>query len=185
MTKYYKDYYWKDGTPHGIQPIEEIAKTDSYKIIMDPYKKRISIESYLKGQFSSTLYDSHLLDFRQLKKPEQTAWQKIPINESSDITLCLIRDQDDRVLFIETHVFIENLCRECRVNTPHGIPLSVHKMIYKHLGDPFDGVVLYDHNEHPVMYKRYEFDEKEQQFTTLIEEQWDMLEKNPLHLTKA
>lgn len=185
MTKYYKDYYWKDGVPFGIQPIDEIAKTDSYKIIMDPYKKRISIESYLKGQFSTTLYDSLLLDFRQLKKPEQTAWQKIPINESQDLMVCLIRDQDDRVLFIETHIFIDNLCRECRVSTPHGISLSVHKMVYKNLGDPFDGVILYDHNEHPVMYKRYEFDEKEQQFTNLLEEEWDMQEKNPFSFQKA
>jgi hypothetical protein len=184
MTKYYKDYYWKDGIPYGMEPIEEIAKTDSYKIIMDPYKKRISIESYLKGQFSTVLYDSILLDFRQLKQPEQTAWQKIPITETPDLMVCLIRDHDDRVLFIETHVFVNNLCRECRVSTPQSTPLSVHKMLYKNLGDPFDGVILYDHNEHPVMYKRYEFNENEQQFTNLLEEEWNMLEKPPLHLLK-
>lgn len=58
MTKYYKDYQWKDGIPYGINPIAEITQTDSYKIIADPYFKRISIESYVKGQFSGIVYDS-------------------------------------------------------------------------------------------------------------------------------
>lgn len=174
MTKYYKDYIWKDGIPYGLDPIEEITKTDSYKIIMDPYRKRISIESYLKGQFSTIVYDSILLDFRQLRQPEQTAWQKIPITETPELMVCLIRNEDDRVLFTETHIFVNDLCRECRVSAPHGIPLSLHKMLYKSLGDPFNGVILYDQNEHPVMYKRYEFDEITQQFTTLLEEEWNM-----------
>jgi hypothetical protein len=120
-----------------------------------------------------------LLDFRQLKHPEQTAWQKIPITETSDMMVCLIRNEDDRVLFLETHLFMNGMCRECRVSAPQGIPLSFHKMLYKNMGDPFDGVILYDRNEHPVMYKKYEFNEKEQQFTTLLEEQWNM-EENPL-----
>ncbi len=174
MTKYYKDYVWKDGIPFGIMPVAEIATTDSYKIIMDPYRKRISIEKYVKGGFSSVVYDSVFLDFRRLKEPQQTAWQKIPINETEDLLICLIRDQEDRVLFMETHLFMNDLCRECHVSSPHGISLSLHKMFYKNLGDPFDGVVLYDQNEHAVMLKKYEFDEREQQYTNLLEELWDM-----------
>lgn len=174
MTKYYRDYRWIDGIPYGIDPIEEIVSMDTYKIVMDPYRKRISIEKYSLGQFFTVIDDSYLLDFRHLKKPEQTAWQKLPILEEPDQTVCLIRDQDDRVLFLETHLFSKELCRECRVNSPHGIPLSVHRMFYTIYHDPFDGVILYDSNEHPVMMKRYEFDAGLQQYTTLLEEQWNM-----------
>jgi hypothetical protein len=178
MTKYYRDYCWIDAIPYGIDPLEEIATMDTYKIVMDPYRKRISIEKYSRGQFSTTIYDSYLLDFRHLKKPEQTSWQKLPIVEKPEQTICLIRDQDDRVLFLETHLFAKDLCRECRVSSPHSIPLSVHRMFYTELKDPFDGVILYDSNDHPVMMKRYEFDVGLRQFTTLLEEQWDLHAEN-------
>jgi len=174
MSKYYREYVWKDGIPYGIDPAEEIASIDSYKIIMDPYRKRISVEKYAQGSFSALIYDSALLDFRHLKTPEHTAWQKLPITESEELMVCLIRDQVDRILFIETHLFVNSLCRECRVNSPHGVSLSVHKMYYKLLGDNFDGVILFDQNEHPVMLKRYEFSEPEMQFTALLEENWAM-----------
>lgn len=177
MTKHYTDYFWKDGTPCGYGPLEALTQQDSYKIVSDPYYKRISIEKYLLGKFSEILYDSHFLDFRHLKKPEQTAWQKIPISETDECVICLIRNQDDRVLYTETHLFVNGLCRECQVKTPQGILISTHRMYYKSLGDNFDGVILYDTLDHPVMLKRYEFDEKLNQFTTLLEEQWDM--QNP------
>lgn len=178
MTKYYIDYFWKDGIPCGKGVIEEITGQDTFKIVSDPYYKRISIEKYLLGKFSEVIYDSVLLDFRHLKKPEQTAWQKIPISESEECVVCLIRNQDDRVLYIETHLFINSLCRECRVTTPQGILISTHRMYYTLMGDRFDGVILYDALDHPVMAKRYQFDEKENQFTTLLGEEWDM--QNPL-----
>lgn len=184
MTKYYRDYYWKDGAPRGCEPIEEITQGDSYKIVADPYNKRISIERYMRGQFFTVVYDSALLDFRQLRKPEQTAWQKLPITENVDMTVCLIRNQDDRIIFLETHYFVDSLCRQCQVSSPHGIPLSTHRMYYKILGDPFDGVVLFDHHDHPVMCKHYEFDEITQQFTTLLEEQWDMQDSLPISIVK-
>ena len=174
MTKYYKDYRWVDAIPYGIEPVEEIAKSDTYKIVMDPYRKRISIEKYSLGQFSQVVYDSYLLDFRHLKKPEQTAWQKLPILEEPSQTVCLIRDQDDRVLFVETHRFVNAYCTECRVNSPHGVPLSVHRMFYTPFSDPFNGVILYDANDHAVMRKTYDFDTEFKQFTKLIEENWDM-----------
>lgn len=110
------------------------------------------------------------MNFRHLKTPEQTAWQKTGDRPDSS----LIRDQDDRLLFIETYQFKEDLCTECRVHSPHGIPLSLHKMYYKIFQDSFNGVVLYDMNQHPVMFKLYEFDEGAKQFTTLVKEEWDM-----------
>ncbi len=174
MSKYYKDYLWKDGIPYGVEAIAEITKNDSYKIVADPQNKRISIEKYLQGSFSTVIYDSLLLDFRHLKQPEQLAWQKIPINESQDLMVCLIRNEEDRVLFMETHVFVSSLCRECHVSSPQGISLSIHKMFYKSLGDSFDGIILYDQNEHPVMCKHYAFDEITQQYTTLQKEEWQM-----------
>ena len=175
MTKHYRDYRWEDGAPAGLQPVEEIAHLDSYKIVSDPYHKRISIEKYVKGKFTEVIYDSQMLDFRQLKTPEQTAWQKLPIEEDQEKTVCLIRDQNDRVLFIETHYFSGMLCRECRVTTPQGILLSTHRMFYSLLHDPFDGVVLYDANHHPVMLKKYTFDKETGEFTSLLEEVWKNL----------
>ena len=59
--------------------------------------------------------------------------------------------------------------------------LSVHRMYYTHLGDPFNGVILFDAIDKPVMFKRYEFDNETCQFSNLMEEQWDM-ESFPLPL---
>lgn len=176
MTKYYRDYRWEDGVPVGLEAVEEIASQDTYKIVADPYRKRVSIEKYLQGKFSEVIYDSQHLDFRHLKQPEQTAWQKIPIEEDPEKTVCLIRDQNDRVLFIETHYFSGMLCRECRVETPQGVLLSTHKMFYTLLHDPFDGVVLFDSNRHPIMVKKYTYDKDSGEFTTLLEEQWKNLD---------
>lgn len=176
MTKYYREYRWENGAPIGLQPVEEISHVDSYKIVSDPYHKRISIEKYVQGKFSEVIYDSQLLDFRHLKQPEQTAWQKIPIEEDQEKTVCLIRDQNDRVLYVETHFFSGMLCRECRVETPQGTLLSTHRMFYSLLHDPFDGVVLYDQNRRPVMVKKYTYDPNTGEFTTLLEELWSNLD---------
>lgn len=165
----YRDYVWKDGIPYGIGEEET-----GYKIVMDPYRKRICVEHYAGEAIPKIIYDSALLDFRHLKSPEHAAWQKTTVRETVDEAVCLIRDQNDRLLFIETHFFVEHLCRECRVTSLHGIPLSHHKMFYTHLNDPFDGVILYDAHAHPVMCKRYRFDEESQQFTDLLEARWDL-----------
>ena len=184
MTKYYKNYFWKDGLPQGVTVVEEITHHDTFKIIADPYHKRVSIEKYIRGAFASVIYDSILLDFRHLKKPDQTAWQKLPVEETKEMIVCLIRDQDDRILFTETHLFVDDFCRECRVSAPHGVLLSIHKMFYKSLGDSFDGVVLFDINEHPVMVKQYTFDPLTRQFTDLLSEEWQM-ENHPLLASKV
>jgi hypothetical protein len=177
VTKYYKDYIWKGGIPYGVREIKEpekVSNLTAYKILMDPYRKRISIEEYVQGRFSKIIYDSALLDFRNLKSEEHIAWQKSIVSETGDTIICMIRNQDDRIVFIEKYLFEKNLCRECHVSSPHGYPLSFHKMLYKKFGEPFDGVILYDCNEHPVMRKRYQFDEEAGEFTELIEESWDL-----------
>jgi hypothetical protein len=187
MLKYYKEYFWKEGTPIGLDPVDEHFSGERYKIVADPYRKRISIEKYQGFDFVSIIYDSALLNFRDLKKPENAAWQKTPgqvpanfnlknlaqrVENPEELVCSFIRNQDDRLLFIEFCLFSKNLCRECYIYSPHGLPLSLHKMYYVHLADPFNGVVLYDMNAHSVMMKRYEFDESTQLFTTLIDEDW-------------
>jgi hypothetical protein len=179
MSAHYKKYVWKNGIPYGVSAIDVSSQEEeTYKIIADPYRKRISIEKYLGGTFSNLIYDSYLLDFRHLKKPELTAWQVTSREETHE---SFIRNQDDRLVFIETYHFQDHLCRGCLVKSPHGILLSTHKMYYHHLGDSFNGVVLFDANEVPVMKKEYEFDSEQQEFTTLIAEQWEVeWQKSPL-----
>lgn len=186
MTKYFQDYYWKEGLPYGINPLKEkISSHQTYKIVADPYHKRISIERYLSEQFVGLVYDSALLDFRHLKPTEQMAWQRIVISEADDKTVCLIRNQDDRIAFLETHYFKEDLCRECHVHSPHGFLLSIHKMLYKALNDPVNGVVLYDQNLHVVMYKQYEVDQHTGMFANLLEEEWNLCQKSPFYQKNA
>lgn len=169
MSKLFRDYVWKEGIPYGIKPLTEDQTGTSYKIVMDPYRKRISVESYLDGSFSHIVYDSYLINFRHLNPVEQTAWQKEELPSGAS----LIRNQDDRIVFKETYVFKDELCRECHVSSPHGIPLSTHKMYYKSFGDAFDGVILYDKNDHPVMQKFYSVDESGE-FNELLSENWNL-----------
>lgn len=181
MTKHFKDYVWIEGLPYGIGHVEEndLPKAKTYKIVMDPYRKRVSIEKYVNSEFSDIVYDSALVNFRHLKPAEQTGWQKFNIDETPNEVVSILRNQDDRIVAIETYHFKNNLCVACHSKSPHGIAVSYHKMYYTKLGDPFNGVILFDQNDHPVMFKRYEVSEEDGEFTKLIEEQWDM-EKKPL-----
>lgn len=173
MSKFFRDYCWKNGIPYGIDPISGKANAVSYKIAMDPYRKRICVEKYADGHFDSIVYDSALLDFRHLRNSrEQTAWQKVTISETEEQVVCLIRNQDDRVLFLETYSFEKGRCRMCHVQSAHGVPLSVHRMFYKDLHDPFNGVILSDANGHAVMSKSYAIDESTGEFTQLLKEDW-------------
>lgn len=179
MTKLYRDYFWKGGIPYGKEPTNASGLT--YKIVMDPYRKRISIEKYADNIFSAIIYDSALLDFRHLKSVDQASWQKTTTVDSAEKTICFIRNQDDRLMFIETHLFEGQYARDCLVHSPHGVLLSRHRTFYVALKDPFNGVILYDQNEHPVLMKRYAVDEASGDFTELIEEQWDMLTFDDIH----
>lgn len=170
MSRLYTDYIWKDGAPVGVGAIEENGA--GYKIIADPYRKRISIERYSNDQFEETIYDSIFLDFRHLKPSEQNAWQRVITEEKPDCMTCIIKNQDDRVLFREEYTYENGICRSCRIDSPQGIHLSSHRMYYTSLGDPFDGVVLYDCNGHPVMFKKYACDPKTLDFLELMEENW-------------
>lgn len=176
MAQYYGDYVWKNGLPYGIKPLpdETSKKGISYKIASDPYHKRVSIEKYHDDNFSNIIYDSALFDFRHLKQGEQLAWQKTPITETTDTALCHIRNQDDRLILIEEYYFEKDLCRECLAYSPLGLLLSRQKIYYKIFKDPFNGVTLFDSNQHAVMSKYYEFDETTQEFSQLLKEDWSL-----------
>lgn len=176
MTSFFQDYIWKNGKPYGIK-IMPIENEVSYKIIADPYYKHISLEKYIKGFFNCIIYDSAIFDFRHLKPAEQNAWQKTTIQEDEKKIVCHIRNHDDRLILIEEYSFENNLCRECRSFSPHGVQVSSQKIFYKSLNDPFNGTVLYDSNKHEVMYKKYEVNLLTNEFSNLLEEQWDMSKK--------
>lgn len=173
MSKFFEDYVWKNGKPYGIA--KKPSQNDiSYKIIADPYYKRISVEKYICESFDSIIYDSAIFDFRHLTPAEQNAWQKITIQEDSNKAICHIRNQDDRLILIEEYIFESNLCRECRSFSPHGIQVSSQNMYYKSLKDRFNGTILFDRNNHQVMYKTYETDSQTNEFSKLLVEKWDM-----------
>jgi hypothetical protein len=171
MSKYYRDYVWRDGIPYGIGAVSQQAA--SYKIAMDPYRKRIAIERYLGQSFQELIYDSALLDFRHLKPAEQTAWEKVLLTQDERHTTAAIYNQDDRLVAIETYHFENNWCRSCITTSGHGAMLSQQKIYYHSFGDSFNGVVLYDSHHHPVMCKRYECDPLSGEFSALLSECWD------------
>ncbi len=74
MTKYYLDYFWKNGRPQGLKQVSfeqfQLEK-NTYKVVADPYYKRISVERYSLGMFEGVVYDSALFNFRHLKPAEQ------------------------------------------------------------------------------------------------------------------
>jgi hypothetical protein len=173
--KHYRDYLWKEGIPYGLNPVEENSSYEkTYKIVTDPYRKWISLEEYTNGEFNRILYDSSLLDFRKLKPSMHIAWQKVILKESLEEIVSLIRDHNDRVILFEYYQFEKGYCRICRINSSHGYPLSLQKIFHKELGDPFNGMILYDINEHPVVRKTYKINPDSAEFTDLIEENWDL-----------
>ncbi len=176
MNKHYSDYFWKNGKPYGREMVGE-GFAMSYKIIADPYYKRISIEKYNCGVFVKIIYDSYLFDFRKLKLEEQAVWQKRAVEETDEVMECHIRDQDDRLILIEKYRFQDQICRECATYSPHGLLLTVQKILYSQLGDSFNGVVLFDPEERMIMCKLYNTHKDPFSFAELLEEYRDMSDK--------
>lgn len=182
MFSHYHDYYWKDGKPYGKDKTEPALSSHSYKIVSDPYFKRISIEKYHFTQFDKIIYDSYMLDFRHLTLKDQMAWRREVLNESEHETVCILHNEDDRAVLFETLTFEGDLCRCCRTSSIHAIPLSQHQMYYSHLNDPFNGLILFDIEHRPVMLKTYEFDLVSNEFTNLELEEWNMQNPSPIIL---
>lgn len=165
------------GKPYGTSPVDPVSSSHSYKIVVDPYYKRFTVEKYTYTTFEKIVYDSALLDFRRLhstQEAHQAAWLKEELKHEGQTIHCLLRDQDDRAILYETHSFDGHLCRSCSMHSIHGLLLSTHRMYYTSLHDPFNGVVLFDLENRPVMMKTYEFDSETLQFTRLLSEEWNM-----------
>lgn len=172
MHKYFNEYYWDHGRPRGTA-IADFEEPLVYRIVVDPYYKRYSIEQYTNGAFIGIAYDSALYDFRWLKPQEQVAWRKEMIEETPWQTSCLIRNQDDRAIALERYIFEQGLCTLCEIYYPNGELLATQRMAYTKLGASENSVILVDRLSHPVVMKRYEADEKTGEFTTLISEVWN------------
>lgn len=169
MSNYYTDYKWKNGIPYGVAPCTPLDIATTYKVISDPYYKRISIECYEHGSFSRIIYDSALFDFRLLRPNQQVAWEK----KSLSPQVSHIHNQEDRLVFIEEYTFHDKYCRRCDIKSPHGVPIAAQQMYYTALNDPFDGVVLFDINGHQVIKKCYDLDKDTGEFATLQSESWN------------
>jgi hypothetical protein len=172
MIPHYEDYYWSQGKPKGLVKAA-VDAPQSFKIISDPYQKHFSIERYEFGRFTAVVYDSYLFDFRLLKRAEEAAWQRETLRETTTSVRSLVRNMEERVILIEEAHFQGDLCRFCKIFSPHEIELATQRIFYTSLGDPFDGVLLNDLLEHPILMKRYDVKPSTLEFTVLLEEIWE------------
>jgi len=168
MFPYCSDYTWQDGLPTPLDRVEPASTEECYRVVHDPYRKRVTLERYRLGRFDGVGYDSALLDFRNLGEAQQTAWRKEMEEERG-----IIRDENDRALLIETYEFEGERCRSCHLTSPQGISIGVQRLYYEDFGDSFSGVVLLDAWEHPVLLKRYALS-SDGTYGKLLEERWDM-----------
>lgn len=168
---HFLDYFWENGKPVGRQKVSSAASL-SFRILTDPYRKRFSLERYFLGRFDSMIYDSNLFDFRDLKKGENSAWQRDCIEETASLSRSIIRNIEERIILIEEAHFENDICRECKLFSPHGIWIATQNILYRSLDDPFDGVMLVDTLSHPILTKIYLKDSSSGEFTTLLEEKW-------------
>lgn len=168
MHKTYKDYIWKNGKPYGSHLTSNLEGI-TYRIPVDPYYKRFSLEQYEEGRFKALIYDSYLFDFRNLKKPEHAQWRKEALSENE----MLFRDEVDRAILKEVYRFENDLPRETEIYTLNGFKVATQKILYEALGDEFNGVKLLDTLGKTVMEKRYAVDVETKEFTTLLLEAWE------------
>ncbi len=185
MYLYYSDYYWDFGKPRGKNSgeVQRNHKEIRYRIVQDPYFRRYTIEKYSPDTRPELVYDSALLDFRKVKKMEQTGWKKEILEENADTIFCLIRDQDDRIILEESYTFREGLCTGCEIFYPSGGLLSTQVIHYKALGDEDNVVILYDRLLRPVVKKIYAAHETTGEFTDLLHECWNFAGLPP-HMEK-
>lgn len=125
----------------------------AYRILADPYNKRISIERYRFGRFDGLIYDSLFLDFRTLTERDQKAWSQEELPQDDSRLTILVRDMNERVLYLEeNHFNEEGRCIRCDIKTPNGWLLASNHILE-------DGVELYDCAGKLVGKKKYAVDE--------------------------
>jgi len=162
------------GEPCGRSVVDPSQAEISYKIVVDPNYKRFSIEKYRKNAFFCVIYDSYLLDFRHLNASDQSSWQKEILSKSAESMECLLRDHEDRAILYETYNFESGRCRSCLTTSIHGFPVAISHMYYCELGDNFNGMIISDIEDRPILKKIYEIDSQTKEFSQLISEDWDM-----------
>lgn len=176
----YKDYYWDRGYPMGKEKQKE-KEGRGYRILSDPYHKRLSIERYEGGKYHSTLYDSHLFDFRHLNPQSQVAWHREVLEESEEHLLCAVRNIDDRVIYLEESDYKQGRCLESRIYSPHRVLVGTQKVFYQDRGERWNGVLLRDGGGKVVMWKLYEVGE-DGEFAHLIKESWKVVSEEESEL---
>lgn len=171
MADYFRNYTWSKGKPQGEGTRSDLGNEPAYRIITDPYHKWYTVEEYADGLFRSSVYDSRLLDFRHLNPQSQVAWQEVPLRDTAEGKVYLIRNGDDRVIILEEFRFRAGRCEECRLLSPQGLYLGRHRMRYRDWGDAFDGVTLEDATGRRVMEKRYSLGPNGE-FEKVLVEEW-------------
>lgn len=169
---FYTNYTWKKGRPRGVGKEMEVGAGLCFKVIADPYYKRISVEKYEDNKLIEVIYDSALFDFRHLKQ-EDAAWQREVIDEEKNTTRSLVRSIDDRVIFIEVSEFKDDKCICCQILSPHGVPVAKQTIFDELRGDSWNGVQLCDMSGKVILRKKYAKDPLSGDFGELLEEQWE------------
>lgn len=167
---HYEDYYWDSGVPKG-KHVPNSPSDITYKIHVDPYRKRYSVEEYQETAFQKILYDSALFDFRSLFKGEDASWQREILSENPLSSLTLIRNMEERIILKEELLYdLSGHCRGCTLFSCHGIPLGTQILFDRDCGDPFTGVQFKDITGRVVLQKEYEKNKKTGEFESLVKE---------------
>lgn len=162
MYPFFNDYIWREGKPVGKGIVKSEAAL-AYRIVMDPYKKWISIEMYKRGHFTTLLYDSRFLDFRKLNAKNQLGWRKTPFGSDES----WIYNEEDRLILRE-----KATPSECFIYSLHGVLLCRYALFTEKAQ-----VVLYDAHSHPVMMQSYRTYSRGE-FIDLQKEEWSISEGN-------
>ena len=167
---FFTDYVWINGRPKGrSERLDESSDALAYKIVKDPYGKRISLERFQSGKFLDCLYDSHLFDFRVLCSKVDSSWQKIDTGSITEPSSWII-DHDDRTIAKEIYHFDKELCTECHIYYPQGPLVAKQKMAYQGKENFLCAIALFDISNHPAGLKIFAPDGS----GACIFESWDM-----------
>ena len=170
---YFKEYIWNKGRPMGLKGCDPQKTPLSYKIVHDPYYKRICVEKYAFLRFQETVYDSLLLDFRSFRQgKEPAAWERQLLQETETLLQFIVKDEEDRVRFLETHILEAGRTVKGETFSMHGIFLCSHQLFWQSQGDSWTGLQIWDREKNLVLTKRYTTAADSEEFAELIAEKW-------------
>lgn len=176
----FRDYSWDKGRPIGRIRCAAKETPISYKIVHDPYYKRICIERYAWGLFQESIYDSCLLDFRSFRQgKEPVAWERQLIQETDKELRFLVKDEEDRVRFLENHTLESGRTVKGEIFSMHGLFLCSHHLFWRDKGDAWNGLQIWDREGRLVLTKNYTLTPNTGDFADLIAEKWGNDENAP------